>query len=163
MWFGYKSVFHVLRKCAFYSLCFFGTHLAQQNWRCGYCSWTVATLFDFSINFLSYQWVPCTVHGTYKFHFSSIFSLKMDLTVLFTYLKIILLQCFQFLVSVFSKISYIQAHPMYAFGLRFWFVRLCFPFSFSFLFIYLLRSGFTWEFVCQWVLCTVHKTYYLFD
>ena len=34
-------------------------------------------------------------------------SLKMDLTALFTYLKIILLQCFQFLVSVFSKISYI--------------------------------------------------------
>ena len=33
---------------------------------------------------------------THKFHFSAIFSLKMNLTVLFTYLKIILLQCFQF-------------------------------------------------------------------
>ena len=36
---------------------------------------------------------------THKFHFLSIFSLKMGLTVLFTHLKIILLQCFQFLVS----------------------------------------------------------------
>ena len=35
---------------------------------------------------------------THKFHFSAIFSLKMGLTVLFTHLKIILLQCF----SVFS-------------------------------------------------------------
>ena len=35
---------------------------------------------------------------TYKFHFSVIFSLKMGLTVLFTHLKIILLQYF----SVFS-------------------------------------------------------------
>ena len=36
---------------------------------------------------------------THKFHFSAIFSLKMGPTVLFTYLKIILLQCF----SVFSS------------------------------------------------------------
>ena len=35
---------------------------------------------------------------THKLHFSTTFSLKMNLTVLFTYLKIILLQCF----SVFS-------------------------------------------------------------
>ena len=35
---------------------------------------------------------------TYKFHFSATFSLKIGLTVLFTHLKIILLQCF----SVFS-------------------------------------------------------------
>ena len=64
-------------------------------------------------------------------------SLKMDLTALFTYLKIILLQCFQFLVSVFSKINYIQAHPMYAFGLRFWFVHLRFPFPFSFIYLFI--------------------------
>ena len=37
---------------------------------------------------------------THKFHFSATFSLKMDSTVLFTHLKNILLQCFQF--SVFS-------------------------------------------------------------
>ena len=37
---------------------------------------------------------------THKFHFSATFSLKMGLTVLFTHLKIILLQCF--LVFSFS-------------------------------------------------------------
>ena len=34
------------------------------------------------------------------------FSLKLDLTILFTHLKIILLQCFQFSVFNFSKISF---------------------------------------------------------
>ena len=38
--------------------------------------------------------------------------LKMDPTTLFTHLKIILLQCFQFLVSV--TISSIQTDPKYA-------------------------------------------------
>ena len=33
---------------------------------------------------------------TYKFHFLSIFSLKIGPTTRFTHLKIILLQCFQF-------------------------------------------------------------------
>ena len=43
-----------------------------------------------------------TVHclQTHKNHFSTTFSLKMGLTILFTYLKIILLQCFQFSVLV---------------------------------------------------------------
>ena len=50
--------------------------------------------------FLAHQWIPCTVHKTHKSHFSTTFSLKMGLTVLFTHLKIILLQYFQF-----SKIS----------------------------------------------------------
>ena len=47
--------------------------------------------FDISVN----QW---TLHclWTHKFHFLSIFSLKNGLTVLFTHLKIILLQYFQF-------------------------------------------------------------------
>ena len=49
---------------------------------------------------------------THKFHFLSIFSLKMGLTSLFTHLKIILLQCFQFSVFSFSKISSIQTHPV---------------------------------------------------
>ena len=51
----------------------------------------------------------CTIHETYKLHFSVTFSLKMGPMVLFTHLKIILLQCFQFLVSV--KISCIQMDP----------------------------------------------------
>ena len=68
---------------------------------CGYCSctvqWTVATKFDFSIFFSQLvHIVHCS--WTHKFHFSVTFSLKMGPTVLFTHLKIILLQYF----SVFS-------------------------------------------------------------
>ena len=48
---------------------------------------------------------------THKFHFLSPFSLKMGLTALFTHLKIILLQCFQFSVFNFNKISSIQTDP----------------------------------------------------
>ena len=57
----------------------------------------LAEKFDFSTNFYPHV---CPVHclQTHKFHFSAIFSLKMSHTVLFTHLKIILLQCF----SVFS-------------------------------------------------------------
>ena len=42
-----------------------------------------------------------SVHSlrTHKFYFSATFLIKMGPTVLFTYLKIILLQCFQFSVS----------------------------------------------------------------
>ena len=43
---------------------------------------------------------------THKHHFSATFSLKMGLTVLFTHLKIILLQCFQF-----SAFNCIQTDP----------------------------------------------------
>ena len=50
-----------------------------------------------------------TVQGTHKPLFSTTFLLKMGLTALFTHLKIILLQCFQF--SVFNKINCIQTNP----------------------------------------------------
>ena len=43
--------------------------------------------------------------------FSATFSLKIGPTILFTYLKIILLQCFQFSVS--ATISSIQTDPIY--------------------------------------------------
>ena len=43
--------------------------------------------------------ILCTVYGSHKLHFSAIFSLQMGYTVLFTHLKIILLQYFQFSVS----------------------------------------------------------------
>ena len=80
----------------------------------GYCSCTVhehqPNILTFQ-PFSAYQWVPCTVYGTHKFHFSATFSSKMGSTALFTYLKIILLQCFQFSVFNFSKISYIQTDP----------------------------------------------------
>ena len=56
---------------------------------------------------------PCTVHEPTNFIFYQFFSLKMGPTVLFTHLKIILLQCFQFSVFSFSKISSIQTDPIY--------------------------------------------------
>ena len=43
---------------------------------------------------LSVPWVPWTVHGIHKLHFSATSSLKMSPTILFTHLKIILLQYF---------------------------------------------------------------------
>ena len=64
----------------------------------------VAALVDFlSVNsaFVHCSW-------THKFHFLTTFSLKMGPTILFTHLKIILLQCFQFLIFSFSKINSIQ-------------------------------------------------------
>ena len=62
---------------------------------CGYCSWTVALNVEFSsVNSAS---VHCS--WIHKYHFLIIFSLKMNLTVLFIYLKIILLQYFQFSIS----------------------------------------------------------------
>ena len=40
------------------------------------------------------QWVMCTIHETYKLSNSAIFSSKLGPMILFTYIKIILLQCF---------------------------------------------------------------------
>ena len=57
------------------------------------------------------QDTKCTVHKTYNHFILKKNILKMGPTALFTHLKIILLQCFQF--SVFSKISYIQMDPTY--------------------------------------------------
>ena len=55
------------------------------------------------------QETKCTVHKTYNhFILKKIYILKMGPTALFTHLKIILLQCFQFSVFSFSKISSIQ-------------------------------------------------------
>ena len=59
--------------------------------------------------FVYYSW-------THKFHFSVTFSLKMGPTILFTYLKIILLQCFQFQFSVSVTISLIQTNPLCLLG-----------------------------------------------
>ena len=49
-----------------------------------------------SVTIFSFQWIPCIVYETYKPFYSTTFSLKMGLMTLFTYLKIILLQYFQF-------------------------------------------------------------------
>ena len=57
------------------------------------------------------QETKCTVHRTYNHFILKKNILKMGPTTLFTHLKIILLQCFQF--SVFSKISCIRTNPTY--------------------------------------------------
>ena len=51
---------------------------------------------------------------SHKLHFSVTFLLKIGPTVLFTHLKIISLQCFQFQFSVSAKINSIQTHPYYS-------------------------------------------------
>ena len=56
------------------------------------------------------QWVPYIVHRTHKPLFSHKLSLKIDPTILFTHLKIILLKYFQFSIFNFSKISFIQMY-----------------------------------------------------
>ena len=68
------------------------------------------TFCAFSFPFFFFSWAACfdfssvnsvSVHCSrfHKFHFSAIFSLKMSPTILFTHLKIILLQYFQFSVA----------------------------------------------------------------
>ena len=52
------------------------------------------------------MWVQCTIYETRKYFFLAKTTLKLGLTVLFTHLKIILLQYFQF-----STISDIQIDP----------------------------------------------------
>ena len=68
------------------------------------------------VDFFTVNSAPMHCSRTHKFHFSTIFSLKVDLTALFIHLKIILLQYFQFLVFSFSKISSIQTDPISEFS-----------------------------------------------
>ena len=63
----------------------------------------------FCVYVLELRFFSCS--RSYKLHFSVIFLLKMGTTALFTYLKIISLQYFQFQFSVSAKISSIQTHP----------------------------------------------------
>ena len=108
--FGSTSAFWthvcVLRFCSsFFFFFFFFSRVLEKR---GYCSytvhWTVTTNVDFSAVNSASVYCLCS----HKFHFSTIFSLKIGPTVLFTHLKIILLQYFQFSVFNFSKISFIQ-------------------------------------------------------
>ena len=59
----------------------------------------------------AHQWVPLTVYGPHKHHFSTTFLLKMSPTTLFTHLKIILLQCFQFSISATFNFSNNKLNP----------------------------------------------------
>ena len=89
----------------FFFFFFFNFHAFLEY--CGYCSLNSNRKCGLSV--VNSAHVHCS--RTHKFHFLSIFSLKMGPTALFTHLKIILLQCFQFSVFSFSKISSIQTHP----------------------------------------------------
>ena len=100
----FTSQVHVL-PFFFFSFFFF---LACVLEVCGYCSWIVAANVGYSI--INSASVHCL--QTHKYHFLTIFSLKMDPTTLFKHLKIILLKSFQFSVFNFSKISSIQTDPM---------------------------------------------------
>ena len=73
---------------------------------CGYCS--MNSNRNCWLSAVNSAHMHCS--RTHKLHFLSTFSLKMGPTVLFTHLKIILLQCFQSSVFSFSKISSIQTH-----------------------------------------------------
>ena len=87
------SAFSISRFPRFSFFLFFGTHLGD-NFHCyGYCSCTVAAQFYFSVFF------NISVDSVYYLRDlqTSLFNnflLKMGYIVLFTYLKIILLQCF---------------------------------------------------------------------
>ena len=96
---------------------------ARLDWDyCAYVFWVSRFLFFFFLKRMNsnttvhahgfiVQETKCTVHRTYDYFIPKKKILKMGPTTLFTYLKIILLQCFQF--SVFSKISCIRTKPTY--------------------------------------------------
>ena len=94
VWIAFAA-FQFLRFPFLFFLFFFHAFSPHLRLLFMYGTWTVAATFDhFFVNSIS---VHCS--WTHKFHFLSIFSLKMGSILLFTYLKIILLQCFQFSVS----------------------------------------------------------------
>ena len=97
------------------TMCPFGEH---WKLRCvlpfTFCLFFFSFLFFIQLQHLTQSsvnnaFVHCSC--THKFHFSTTFSLKMGLATLFTHLKIILLQCFQFQFSVSVTISSIQTDP----------------------------------------------------
>ena len=90
--------------CIFVLFFFFSRILVKHN----YCSCTVHCTVTANIDFSAVNSASVYCSWIHKFHFSATFSLKMGPTALFTHLKIILLQCFQFSVFNFNKISSIQ-------------------------------------------------------
>ena len=98
------STFSTLHFYFLFLFLFFGFHAFLEY--CGYC--LLNSNHKCWLSTVNSIHVYCL--WTHKFHFLSIFSLKMGPTVLFTHLKIILLQYFQFSVFSFNKISSIQTH-----------------------------------------------------
>ena len=113
--FGYALRFSVCTFCIFFLfyfiLFYFILWVFTRFRECGYYSCTVSWTIVAKVDFSTMNSAPVYCLRTHKFHFSTTFSLKMSPTVLFTYLKIILLQCFQFSVFSFSKINSIQTDP----------------------------------------------------
>ena len=95
VWIGLKTQ---RLRLVFFFFSFFFAYICET---CSYCLYTVQSWIFFSLFNPSVHTVHCL--WTHKFYFSATFLLKMSLTVLFTHLKIILLQCFSF--SVFSCIQ----------------------------------------------------------
>ena len=61
------------------------------------------TVYETNVTvYILFRYCLCTVYGTHN-HFIQKKKLKMGLMILFTYLKIILLYYFQFLIFSFSK------------------------------------------------------------
>ena len=97
VWIGLKLRLRLQLHVSFFF--FFFPHAFQEQ--CSYCSCTVHLTVAAKVDFfmVNSAFVHCS--QTHKFYFEATFSLKIGLTTLFTHLKIILLQCFQF--SVLAK------------------------------------------------------------
>ena len=87
---------------------FFFSHVLEKR---GYYSCTVYWTVTANVDFFAVNNASVYCLWTHKFHFSATFLLKIGPIALFTHLKIILLECFQFSVFSFSKISFIQTNP----------------------------------------------------
>ena len=89
--------------------------MKSQHLRLGFPSSSSSFFFFFFLMHTNYtvQETLCTVHGTHNHFIYNKNILKIGLTTLFTHLKLILLQYFQF--SFFSKISCIQTYISFRF------------------------------------------------
>ena len=64
------------------------------------------------VDFVNYEQCIRALFTIPQIILSATFLLKMGPTILFTHLKIISLQCFQFQFSISAKINSIQTHPL---------------------------------------------------
>ena len=139
MWQYFKWHFFLTRQHFFKSFCYYIQYQIRLEhgirYMCVYiyicdrldytysCVYVSKTMFFFSFFFFFFfqpqQLTLSTVNSasvhclrSHKVHFSATFLLKMGPTALFTHLKIISLQCFQFQFSISAKISLIQTHPL---------------------------------------------------
>ena len=105
---GFGYTYSVLSFAFFLFFFFVGTRLRRQTAIVHALFMNSSRTIWLFLPFSAHQWVLWIVQENHKSHFSITFSLKMGLIVLFTYLKIVLLQYFQFSVFSFSKINFIQ-------------------------------------------------------